>query len=286
MAGRGVELDLVASRGGRVEIADIEAAMRPSTRVVALSSVQEVSGYRIDVSALAALCHERAIVLVVDGAQHVGALPLDVHAAGIDVLAVGGHKWLGAPFGLGLLYVRRELLETAEPPTRGYMTMEEPVGGWGGFLSDPERVATSNFRFARSASALEIGGTGPYLAATAFAACLDVLLELGIDAIAERVHGLGQLLVAGASELGLDLVSPRAQDERGPFVVIGVPGGVEANRSLLALLTGHGVAVSLRYAAGVGGIRVSPHFYTDEEDVARFLALAEEFVAGPGRLAR
>jgi selenocysteine lyase/cysteine desulfurase len=263
---RGRGLRLVPHRHGRPDAADFEAAIDERTRAVVVSSVQEVTGAPADLAAFSALCRERGLLLIVDGAQHVGPLPLDVRETPVDVLSVGGHKWLCCPFGLGFVYVRRGLLDERRPRRPGYFSLEEPPAGWLEYLEDPRRSPADDLPVVRAARALEPGGTGPFMAAAALAACVEVLLELG-SARFERVQELVSLLVDALDARGYHVVSPR--EHRSGFVVFTAP----AERRLLARLLDAGVAVSRRYTTGIGGIRVSPYLYNDERDVERLLAV-------------
>jgi cysteine desulfurase / selenocysteine lyase len=268
---RGVELQLVPHRHGRVEVADLEEAIDDRTRVVVVSSVQEVTGFRVDLARLSQVCRERAVFLVVDGAQHVGPVRLNVAETPIDILAVGGHKWLCSPFGMGFMYVRRELLDRLEPARRGYLSMVTPPHGWSAYLANPERTPTDNFRFVKSARKLEIGGTGPYLAATAFAAAIETLLALGPRRIEERVSELVSLLIAGLQEDQVEIVSPIEPEHRSGIVVFRSVRDPAGDVRLVDRLADQGVAVSARFTTGIGGIRASPYFYNNEEDIERLL---------------
>jgi len=257
-------LKLVPHRAGRPEVDDFAAAIDPRTRAIVVSAVQEVTGALVDLRALSELCRERGIWLIVDGAQHVGPLAFDVREIPVDVLAVGGHKWLCCPFGLGFGYFRRERLEERRASRPGYFALEPPAKGWSAYLEDPRRTPVDDLGLTRSARSLEPGGTGPYMAAAALAECLESL-----DALPERferVQGLVSLLLDGLDRLGLDVVSPR--DRRSGIVVFDAPQA----HALVERLATAGVAVSRRYTTGVGGVRVSPYLYNDESDVERLLA--------------
>ena len=264
LARDGVEVRLVPHRGGRVAVEDFEAAMDGRTRAVVVSSVQEVNGYRVDLDALARLCRERGVLSIVDGVQHVGPLPLDVRSTPVDAVAVGGHKWLCAPFGMGFLYVRRELHERLEPPVAGYMTTEPPSGDWLRYLEDPERRPTDAMRTAADARKLELGAIGSSLPAAGLAAALETLLELGPAAVAARTRELVRLAGELLERAGATLVLP---PDECAFVTFRGGGGIEADRALVERLAAAGVAVSLRFTTGVGGIRVSPYLYNDESDL-------------------
>lgn len=271
---RGVELAVVPSRDGRVEVEDLDAAIDGRTRAVAVSSVQEVNGDRLDLGALSERCRERGVVLVVDATQHVGPVPLDVRETPVDALAVGAHKWLCSPFGTGFLYVRAELLDRLEPSYPGYMSLETPPGGWDRYLSDPERRPGGPLDFVRGARKLEPGGTAPYVGARALRAAIGALESVGLPGVQARVAELVERLLQGLDAGGLEVTSPREPPRRSGIVSFRTGRGIEEDRRLLADLLAADVSVSLRFTSGAGGIRVSPYLYNDESDLERLLDIA------------
>jgi selenocysteine lyase/cysteine desulfurase len=100
LVGRGVELRLVPSRHGRIEVDDLRAALDSRTRLVTLSFVEFATGFRNDLDAVGALCRQRGIALFVDAIQGLGALPLSVAQTPVDFLAADGHKWMLGPDGI------------------------------------------------------------------------------------------------------------------------------------------------------------------------------------------
>ncbi len=110
----GVELDLIdIGTGGDHDrvLATLDAALRPGTRLVSLSHVSHATGAVLPIAEIARLAHARGALLVVDGAQAVGAIPVDVEALGVDLYAIAGQKWLLGPEGTGALYVAPSALE-------------------------------------------------------------------------------------------------------------------------------------------------------------------------------
>ena len=93
----GIEIDVVPNQSGEVRIEEIASHLTPRTRVVCVSTVQWTNGFRLDLAALSKLCRDRGIWLVADAIQQLGAIPLDVRATPVDILACGGHKWLNSP---------------------------------------------------------------------------------------------------------------------------------------------------------------------------------------------
>src|SRR5262249_29927553 len=190
LADRGVEVRLVPSRGSRVEIDDVRAALDGRTRLVSLSMVEFASGFRNDLDSLGSLCRERGIYFFVDAIQGLGVLPLDVRRTPVDFLAADGHKWLLGPEGAGLFYVRRELVE-----------MLHPVGvGWNSVVGSLD-FSRIDFRLKPHAGRWE-SGTLNVGGVSALGASLALLLEIGIPAVAARVLELTDHLCERAGRGG------------------------------------------------------------------------------------
>ena len=183
----GVETRLLARPGARFGADDIAPLIDRRTRVLAVSAVDWQSGFRVDLAALAELCRAREVLFVVDGIQAVGALCVDVGACGVDVLAAGGHKWLLAPEGCGMLFVSDRVVERIYPVVLGWKSVRNA----GVYLP-------YHFELRADAARLE-PGSAPHLGIHAFGAALDLLLEIGPAAIEARgarhdrpaIEGLG-----------------------------------------------------------------------------------------------
>ena len=279
----GIELRVVPHRSGRLLVEDFAAAITPRTRLVVVSSVQWTHGYRLDIAALGTLCRDRGIWLVVDAIQQIGAVPFDVQATPVDLLACGGHKWLNAPFGCGFLYIRRERMAELNPPLAGYLAVETPEGGWGNYFQTPTIQPVQDYRFVNTARRYESGGTANYPGAVGLAASLSLFLEVGQQHIAQHVWRLGDKLIAGLDGLGATVVTPHEHKERAGIVTFSI-GAPERNVALMQHLLAERVLVSVRYTAGVGGIRVACHLFNSEDDVLRLLEVVAEFQHGRGKL--
>jgi selenocysteine lyase/cysteine desulfurase len=254
LAGRGVELRRVPSRDGRILLDDLRAALDERTRLVSLSFVEYASGFRNDLAAVGAMCREKGVLFFVDAIQGLGVLPLDVRSTPIDFLAADGHKWLLGPEGAGLFWIRRELIERLHP-----------VGvGWNSVI-DSRNFSRVEFRLKPHAGRWESGSlnVGGILA---LGANLELLLALGIDAIAERVLHLTDYLCEHAAKIGLEVYSSRRRDETSGIVSLVVPGDV---RAIVRRCRDVGIVVNQR----AGRLRVSPHAYNTTEELDRLVEL-------------
>ncbi len=275
----GIEIDLVAHRGGRIEVGDIVSRFTPRTRVAAVSAVQWSNGFRVNLTALSRACRGAGVWLVVDAIQQLGAIPIHVEETPISFLACGGHKWLNAPFGLGFLYVRREILPELRRPVAGYLSVEPPDGGWGHYFQTPSITPLRDYTFVNEARCFEVGGTANYLGAVGLAASVKLLNELGPARIAERVGELTDYLIAGLSRSGVEVVTPPARENRSGIVTFTI-GTPEKNVALMEYLLDRKVLVSVRYTSHVGGVRVSCHFFNSRADLDRLLEAVGEFRRG------
>ncbi len=277
-ASLGVELVPVRTGpDGSLDPEDFEDAMTGRTRVVCVSSVQWCSGNRIDLGALGTVCRDQDVFLVVDAIQHLGACPLDVRETPVDFLMAGGHKWLNAPFGCGVLYVSPRCIEELNPDSWGYLALEDPEGGWGEYFRTPEISPYSDWRFKQTATKFEIAGTSNYPGAVGLGASLAQINELGIHSIHRHITGLGSRLRTGLEAIGAKVVSPTEPEERRSGITIfTVHETPDQDRQLLAGLLDRGIYLAQRYTSGVGGLRASTHFFNNEEDVDRLLTAIEE----------
>ena len=273
----GIEIDVVPNCRGEVMIDDFASRITPRTRVIAISSVQWSNGYRCDLAALSRLCRDRNVWLVVDAIQQLGAVPLDVRATPMDILVCGGHKWLNAPFGCGFLYIRRDALTKLDPPLAGYLSVEDPEGGWGHYFQTPSITPVTNYAYVATARRFEPGGTANYPGAIGLAASLNLLHSLGQENAAAHIRSLTDHLLTGLDRLPVEVVTPRDANRRSGIVTFSA-GSAEKNVALMNRLLEKKILVSVRYTSNVGGIRVSCHYYNSSEDLDRLLTELKTFL--------
>ena len=246
---RGFSLERVPARDGLLDGDALLGALdRPGVRLLAVSWVGFSTGAVADLGALGEACRARGIWFVVDAIQGLGPLTLDVSRTPIDVLACGGQKWLLSPWGTGFTYVRRELLHSLAP---------RPVSWMGVRGSDDfSRLLDYDMTWRDDARRFE-QVTLPYQDFAGMAASLDLLHELGHDAVAEHARAMTAELLDGARARGIPLVTPRANHAG----IASVRPADSAAAS--ARLTRARVAHSVRE----GVIRLAPYCYTTAADV-------------------
>lgn len=247
----GVELDVVASRGGMITPDQIEKALTPRTRLVALSAVQFLSGHRADLASIGGLCRSRGVTFAVDGIQAVGAVAIDVRAMKIDSLAAGSQKWQMGPHGTGFLYVTEELQARIRQTNLGWLS-----------VADPWNFRNYNQALAPSARRYE-GGSLNMPGLWGLEAALQTLLEFGIDAIEDQILGLTEILLEGFGEIGgVEILTPVPSSARAGIITIKLSPGIDQKR-LFKRMVDNGVTAALRE----GKLRYSPHYYNTPEEM-------------------
>ena len=257
---------------GAVTVESIAEQVDARTRAVVVSSVQWSNGYRLDLAALSEFCRQRGIFLVVDAVQELGALQMDMRRTPVDVLVAGGHKWLNAPFGCGVLYVRREIQAQLRQPSWGYLGLEAPYGGWATYFSTPSISPVRPYKFVATAKRFELNGTSNYPGAVGLGASLALVNEIGAAEVERRVLALAALVRQELEAAGVQIVSRPEPESWSGITTFTVSGDPYEDEALLQQLLEQRIYASRRYTSRVGGIRVSTHYFNDEEDVERLAA--------------
>jgi len=242
---------LEPDHGGVLEVDAIADAVGPRTRYIAISALQYASGFAVDLPSLGGLCRDRGLYLFCDATQATGAIPINVGEFDPDVLVFSAYKWVCAGYGLGTLYIARRHLENRALPGAGWRSAKNAYG-----------LANDSLDNEQQAYALEYGN--PLLPAPlVMDASLTLLDSIGIENISLRLQQLGDKLRTGLTDAGRTLCSPEDLSRCGGITMF----EDEDADDLAAALLQRDVHVSARQ----GLVRVSPHFYNDEEDIDRFL---------------
>jgi selenocysteine lyase/cysteine desulfurase len=250
----GAKLDVAPSHDDiRVDAEEYAARIDEQTAIVNTNRVLFESSWIMDVPTIVDRAHAAGALVVVDDFHGSGVVPINVHALGVDFLVSGALKWLCGGQGIAFLYCRRDLIETMEPL----------VVGWFG-TQDPFQFDRSELRLRPDARRFE---TGTYALPQAWTACggLGIILEVGVDRIRERNQELTRAIIQGADGLGVEVLSPRTDSQRGGLVRVRVPGGPEVAESVLQALFERDVVLDKRGDA----LRISPHFFNTEADIER-----------------
>jgi selenocysteine lyase/cysteine desulfurase len=246
---KGVRLELLPVTAG---LDRIDEAVR-SARLLAVSFVQYLSGYRMDLDAIGEICHSRGVFFFVDAIQGLGAFPVDVRRARISALAADGHKWLLGPEGCGILYIQKDLQDSIDPVEFGWTN----VAGYADY-------AARDMRLRGDAGRYECG-TLNTIGCFGLRAALEFLLDVGIQRIAPAVQSLGDQIASGAERKGYLTSVPRTPSTGAGIVSIRKPG-VDSRQIVHDLMAKNFLA-----APRQGWLRVSPHFYITPDEIDAFV---------------
>jgi cysteine desulfurase / selenocysteine lyase len=251
LADRGVSFRAVPSRHGRIWIEDLAAAIDDRTRVLTISHVEFSSGFRNDLDALAELCQSRRVAFFVDAIQGLGPLTIDVKRTPIDFLAADGHKWLLGPEGAGLLYVRRDWIDRLRPLGVGWHSV---VGSYNSPGID--------FTLKPNAQRWE-GGSFNMPGLQAFGSSLELLLEIGPEAVSRRILDRAEAVREVARSAGWAVYGSERPEDLSGIVALEYPA-VEPE-AFVRTARADGVALACRR----GRVRISPHVYNNADDLDR-----------------
>jgi cysteine desulfurase/selenocysteine lyase len=233
----------------------IASQVDEGTVAVCVSHVAPESGFRHDLASLAAAAHRHGAVLVVDAAQTTGVVPIDVRSAGVDALVTTAMKWLLGPPGIGLAYVSRSLLADAPVAQVGYMGVAlEMSEDWP--MTELPPLRTDGRR-------LELG-LPALIGLGAARAGIELLEEVGIAAVHDRVAQLAGAAIGGLLERGVRVRTPVDARRRAGVIAIEDDDAV----GLAAHLRSRDVDIG-GYPWGVA--RIDPHAFNDEADIAALL---------------
>lgn len=276
----GLTLRAVKARAdGTYALEDLAAALTPKTGAIAVSAVQYASGFRIDLNAVSALCRSRGLAFIINAAQGLGHVPLDVRALQADFVAGTSHKWLMAGFGVGSLFIAKRWLDEYPLPFGGWLSVqpEEQFQPWvHATRSDESAIAftAKGTRFRREASALE-AGAGAWVGLYALNAALALHEAVGVENTLAHNIALQLKLRARLRSLGFTPNTPDDPAYLSGICVVPVQGApLDAVR---ALLREANVATTARGP----GLRISTHVFNDENDLERLVAAIERLGIKP-----
>ena len=249
---KGIDVRLVPlDSDNRVNPERVAAMTDRRTRVVATAAVRFNSGFRSDLKRLSTIAHDCGALFLVDGIQATGVVPINVDDDGIDILACAGFKWLLGMPGTGFLYVRESAQDAIAPVLPGMFAAEDHM---------------SELHYLPNARRYETGSIA-YSLFHAWTAGLDLLQEIGVHEIHQRVLRLTDRLISGLRREHMDLLTP--VDNRGErsALLLFSAGSEDDNKILYERLRAQNIIITLRGNA----CRVSPSFFNTEEEIDMFL---------------
>jgi selenocysteine lyase/cysteine desulfurase len=234
------------------EILDMfQERFTPSTRVVSVSHITTTTGTLMPIREIAELASAHKALLVVDGAQALGSMQVDVKSLGCDAYASCGHKWMSGPTGTGVLYINQKARHLIDPI----------------FLQGGENAYSGSTGVRNIPGILGLG------------ASIDYMNALRHEAIWKHNMALREMAYEGLQKIkALKILSPISGPFAAPMVSVSLPEGRDNHAFQKMLLEKYKIQVKVLPADSVAprGIRVSPHIFNDEEDVQRFLTAMQK----------
>ena len=252
---KGVEIDVLKSTKGIVTAQEIITAIKPETKLISVSFVQFLSGYRIELEKIGKVCREKGIIFSVDSIQGLGAVKLDVEKYNIDYLANGTQKWMLGLQGLAFIYVRKELQEKMKSAPIGWLAVKD---AWDLLKFDPTPKETAE-RFQP--------GTLNNLGIYAFHSSMKLFKEFGFDEIEKQVLNNSKYFIDELAKIGYKSPLHSLPEKHLSGIVSfsqrdGFPR-TENGQKIIDHLKQKKIVCSLRE----GYIRFAPHFYNTKEDI-------------------
>jgi selenocysteine lyase/cysteine desulfurase len=257
-AGR-LRVRIVSPRGRFLTTDDLVDAITPNTRLISTSLVRFDDGARCDAPRLAAAIHKVGGMLLLDLAQCVGALPMNVTNLGADFLVASGYKWLLGPYGTGFFWASAKSMAALKPMPAYWSAIEG--------AHDFTKLSSGEMTLKKEASRWDMPETANFFNLAPLQASLEFLARVGVKTVWDHNAELMKQII---ERLPLDkcvLASPADPELRGPYVCVASRHPAETPK-LYEKMREAGVIVSLRE----GALRIAPHLYNTEMDVDRLIA--------------
>ncbi len=256
---KGVEINFVKSHRGILKIEDYEKLITPKTKLISVSLVQFLSGYKIDIGRLSKLCEEKNIILSVDAIQAAGAVKIDLTNHKIDFLAGGVQKWLFGMQGLSYFYVSHKLQNLLKPVIIGWQSVINP---WS--------LLEYNLSFPDNADKY-LSGTLNVAAIFSFNKALDIFLNYGPENVYKDILNNTNFLLNRLASIGLrPLLLNEPEINLGGIVSVKVPNPDYIKKELLK----ENIVVETRE----GILRISPHFYNTAEEIETLITKLKKII--------
>ena len=245
---------LQTERLGEITPAVVERSLTKRTRLIALASANNASGYRIDIEAIGKMCAERGILFSVDGIQTLGAFSIPL--GNVDFLSAGAQKWMLGPSGAGILFVKKSRHEMLRPMM---------VGGWN--VESPNFVAQREIKYENGGRKFEPGGYNN-IPIAGMQGAVALLSDVGLSKISKRILSLIVTLKSKLDPADFEFLSPDGSADHASFLTF--RSHRVSSEKLIDALLKNDIVVSLRIdRENRGWIRISPHFYNTFAEMER-----------------
>ena len=247
----GAKVDVISvNENNQIDINEYERYIDDSTLMTSITQVYYLNGFKQDIAKIADIAHSKGSLILVDAYQGLGTEPNDVKKMNIDILTSGNLKYLFGIPGVAFLYVNKDLVSTLKPALTGWFGQENPFLFQSRYLdwaSDARRFDT---------------GTPPVLTGYAARAGLEIVNEVGVEKIKDRLDMLSAHALKGCLDRQLNCISPFDVNKKGGTTAIWVSHKMDS----------HEMEVELRKRNIIGSargdvIRVAPHFYTMPQEI-------------------
>ncbi len=240
---RGVEIDIVSIPPGDFDIKGIinrlEKAITEKTKVISISHVVASTGLRLPIAEIAALARQRGILSVIDGAQSVGGIEVDVRKLGCDAYIGTGHKWLMGPKGTGFLYINKDSSSAIQPVQR-----------------------EDGLRFVAGST-----GVGSLPLVVGLGAAAEAMQKRGMASVEKRIIELRDRAYAGLIKIPkLQVVSPPPGPLTSALVAFRLPDSIKPSPLRVTLQKKYGIIIKVT-GRWFNGNRISPHIFNTESEV-------------------
>ena len=254
----GVEIDLIKSHDGIVSAEDIIENIKPGTRLVSISFVQFLTGYKADLEKIGKHCRENGILFSVDAIQGLGALKLDVEKCKIDFLSAGTQKWLLGLQGLSFIYITEKLQNELDMKYAGWLSVED---AWNILHYDLTPLKTAE-RYQH--------GTISHIGVFAFRGALDFFQKFGWDEIENQIIENASYLSASLEGIGILPLLNGCRKEH-------LSGIVTFRHNEAQRVYEHFAKNNVNCSVREGMVRLSPHFYNSKEEIDKAVGILKNF---------
>jgi cysteine desulfurase/selenocysteine lyase len=257
----GVEIDFAKSHEGIVDVEDIEKLITSRTKLISISLVQFLSGYRADMDAIGELCRKHEIIFCVDAIQGAGVVEIDVQKSNIDFLTGGTQKWFMSSQGLSYLFITEELQKRLDQKNVGWTSV---VNAWN--LLDYDLTLKKNADCFQN-------GTVNALGVAVFEASLNLFDSVGIHNIEKEILENTKYFINRLDEINLNpILKNIKQNHRAGIVSFKHANANEIFKKLEQR--------KIYCAVRENMVRFSPHFYNTRDEINIVIDALESFTKG------